>query len=117
MSVRVSNRITFSTKRVIFTSNNGNKSVSLSDSSFHLLIKGGMSKYMNCGRFSWDPTASANVPKASYKIKFNKKDMLFGYRKIKFRSLTTDPSYIREKLAFDLAESFGLPTTRYSYAR
>ncbi|EPB90856.1 hypothetical protein HMPREF1544_02273 [Mucor circinelloides 1006PhL] len=58
-----------------------------------------------------------NLPKASYKIKFNKRDMLFGYRKIKFRSLTTDPSYIREKLAFDLAESFGLPTTRYSYAR
>lgn len=58
-----------------------------------------------------------NLPKASYKIKFSKKDMLFGYRKLKFRSLLTDPSYMREKLAFDLAESFGLPTTRYSYAR
>ncbi|CEP15201.1 hypothetical protein [Parasitella parasitica] len=58
-----------------------------------------------------------NLPKASYKIKFGEQDLLFGYKNIKLRSLITDPSYIREKMGFDLAESFGLPTTRYSFVR
>lgn len=94
---------------------NTEESNSTANFSFHYSLD--EAKTLKGAKIQLSGRGTRNLPKASYKIKFNKKDLLFGYRKIKLRSLTTDPSYIREKLAFDLAESFGLPTTRYSYAR
>ncbi|KAG2213884.1 hypothetical protein INT47_001153, partial [Mucor saturninus] len=57
------------------------------------------------------------TPKGSYKINLGKGNELFGFQKIKLRSLVTDPSYLREKLSNDLIKSFGLAGSGYSYAR
>ncbi|KAI9481057.1 MAG: coth protein-domain-containing protein [Benjaminiella poitrasii] len=56
--------------------------------------------------------------KLSYKIKIPKEgDDLYNYRRLKLRAMSTDSSYMREELAYKIAESVGLPTTRYSFAR
>jgi spore coat protein CotH len=55
--------------------------------------------------------------KASYKINIDKEDSLFGYQKIKLRSLVTDPSYMREKVVYDFIGAMGLASSGYSYAR
>lgn len=55
------------------------------------------------------------MQKLSYKLKLNKKNDSYGYRKIKLRSMAVDPSYMREELAYDIANSIGLPTSKYSY--
>ncbi|KAK4512107.1 uncharacterized protein ATC70_013350 [Mucor velutinosus] len=55
--------------------------------------------------------------KLSYKFKIPKKQDLFGYRRFKLRSMATDPSYMRDQLSSDIAESIGIPTTQYSYVR
>jgi spore coat protein CotH len=57
------------------------------------------------------------LTKLSYKINIPKKQDLFGYRRLKFRSLGTDPSYMREYLVSDMYNSVGLPTSEYSYVR
>ncbi|KAI8882039.1 coth-domain-containing protein [Backusella circina FSU 941] len=57
------------------------------------------------------------LSKLSYKINIPKKQDLFGYRRLKFRSLGTDPSYMRENLVYDMYNSVGLPTSQYSYVR
>ncbi|KAF7728354.1 hypothetical protein EC973_006295 [Apophysomyces ossiformis] len=56
-------------------------------------------------------------PKPSYNIILPKKSKLFGYRRIKLRSLMTDPSYIREQLSYDFMKSIGLPTSGFSFVR
>ncbi|KAG2230241.1 hypothetical protein INT48_006243 [Thamnidium elegans] len=56
-------------------------------------------------------------PKSSYKLDFGKKGSLFGYRRLKLRSLSTDPAYIREKICYDMINSFGLASTGYSFVR
>lgn len=55
--------------------------------------------------------------KGSYKINLGKGNNLFGFQKIKLRSLITDPSYLREKLSSDLIRSFGLAGSGFSFAR
>ncbi|KAI9486830.1 MAG: coth protein-domain-containing protein [Benjaminiella poitrasii] len=55
--------------------------------------------------------------KLSYKVKIPKKNDLYGYRRLKLRSMAFDTTYMREELAYNIAESVGLPSTRYSYAR
>jgi hypothetical protein len=57
------------------------------------------------------------LSKLSYKINIPKKQDLFGYRSLKFRSLGTDPSYMRDYLVYDMYNSVGLPTSKYSYVR
>ncbi|KAG0175357.1 hypothetical protein DFQ28_000969 [Apophysomyces sp. BC1034] len=61
--------------------------------------------------------ASRSDPKLSYNIKIPKKSDLFGYRRLKLRSLSTDPSYIREQITYDVLKSVGLPATGFSFAR
>lgn len=57
-------------------------------------------------------------PKVSYKLKVPKKQDLFGYRRFKLRAITgTDYSYMREYLAYDMYNSVGLPSTKFSYVR
>ncbi|GAA5802728.1 hypothetical protein HPULCUR_008202 [Helicostylum pulchrum] len=56
-------------------------------------------------------------PKASYKLDFGKKGSLFGYRRLKLRSLSTDPSYLREKICYDMINSFGLASSGFSFVR
>lgn len=55
--------------------------------------------------------------KLAYKFKLDKKDDLYGYRSIKLRAMSTDATYMREELAYGIADSIGMPTTKLSYAR
>ncbi|KAI7902376.1 coth protein-domain-containing protein [Cokeromyces recurvatus] len=57
------------------------------------------------------------MPKLSYNIKLDKKDRLYDYRRLKLRALYTDPSYIREKMAYDVIKSVGLLSSELSYVR
>ncbi|CEP14033.1 hypothetical protein [Parasitella parasitica] len=62
--------------------------------------------------------SSRSFPKLSYKLKIPKGgDGLYGYRRFKLRSMGFDISYMREELAYAIAESIGLPSARYSYVR
>ncbi|KAI8984158.1 coth protein-domain-containing protein [Mycotypha africana] len=61
--------------------------------------------------------SSRNEEKLSYKIKLLKEDDLSDYRRFKFRSLATDPSYMREHVAYSVGRSAGLPITGFSYLR
>ncbi|KAI8641497.1 coth protein-domain-containing protein [Parasitella parasitica] len=62
--------------------------------------------------------SSRSFPKLSYKLKIPKGgDGLYGYRRFKLRSMGFDLSYMREELAYAIAESVGLPSARYSYVR
>jgi spore coat protein CotH len=47
----------------------------------------------------------------------DKKDRLYQYRRVKLRALASDPSYIREKLAYDIVKSAGLVSAEFSYVR
>ncbi|KAL0076719.1 secreted coth spore-coat protein domain-containing protein [Phycomyces blakesleeanus] len=57
--------------------------------------------------------------KFSYNFHFSKHDdsSLGGYRRFKLRSCTTDPSFIREKLYYDILDSSSLPASKASYVR
>ncbi|KAI7904955.1 coth protein-domain-containing protein [Cokeromyces recurvatus] len=57
------------------------------------------------------------VPKLSYKLKLKKNDNLFGYRHLKLRALSHDPSYIRECIAYYILKAAGIVTTGFSYIR
>ncbi|KAI7900522.1 coth protein-domain-containing protein [Cokeromyces recurvatus] len=55
--------------------------------------------------------------KLSYKIKMPEGKNLYGYRTVKLRSMAFDLTYMKEELAYNIAESVGLATTKYSYVR
>lgn len=57
------------------------------------------------------------MPKLSYNVKLKKKDRLYQTRRVKLRALDTDPSYIREQLAYDVLKSVGLLSSEFSYIR
>ncbi|KAI9479622.1 coth protein-domain-containing protein [Zychaea mexicana] len=63
------------------------------------------------GRFSRE------AAKSSYNLKIPKKQDLYGYRRLKLRSLATDPSYIREDLGYKMLAAAGVTTTYSSYVR
>ncbi|KAI8148960.1 coth protein-domain-containing protein [Fennellomyces sp. T-0311] len=58
-------------------------------------------------------------PKLSYNIKIPKEsgETLYGYRRMKLRALFSDPSYLRESLAYAAIKSTGLASSDFSYAR
>jgi hypothetical protein len=55
--------------------------------------------------------------KLSYNIKLAEGDNLGGYRSLKLKASTDDPSFLRNKLYFDMMIAAGLPGTRLSYKR
>ncbi|KAI8640403.1 coth protein-domain-containing protein [Parasitella parasitica] len=57
------------------------------------------------------------MPKLSYNVKLSKNDRLYSYRRVKLRALNTDPSYIRESMAYDIIKSSGLASSEFSYVR
>lgn len=57
------------------------------------------------------------LSKLSYNLKLDKKDRLYKYRRVKLRALATDPSYIREQLAYDIIKSVGLASAEFSFVR
>ncbi|RCH81130.1 hypothetical protein CU098_004137 [Rhizopus stolonifer] len=58
---------------------------------------------------------SRNLPKLAYNLKL--KTDLYGYRRLKLRSLSTDPSYIREQVSYNFIRSVGLISSEFSYVR
>lgn len=56
------------------------------------------------------------LPKAA-KNKSAKNKALNGFRRFKLRSCATDPSYMREKLYYDILDASQVPTARASYIR
>ncbi|OBZ83443.1 Inner spore coat protein H [Choanephora cucurbitarum] len=61
--------------------------------------------------------SSTWMSKLSYNLKLKKKDRLYDYRSIKLRAMATDPSYLREQLAYDVIESVGLVSSQFSFCR
>ncbi|KAG0174779.1 hypothetical protein DFQ28_008635 [Apophysomyces sp. BC1034] len=61
--------------------------------------------------------SSRRSTKLSYNIKIEDKQGLFGYRRLKLRSLFSDVSYMREQIVYDLLQSSGVATTGFSYVR
>ncbi|KAI7879854.1 coth protein-domain-containing protein [Mucor mucedo] len=61
--------------------------------------------------------STRHMNELSYKFKLPKKQDLFGYRRIKLRAMSIDMSYMRDSLGYAIADSFGIPTTKHSYAR
>ncbi|EIE77950.1 hypothetical protein RO3G_02654 [Rhizopus delemar RA 99-880] len=57
------------------------------------------------------------MPKLSYKLELKKGDSLYGYRYLRLRALATDPSYVREQVAFNMVRSVGLVSSEFSYVR
>ncbi|KAI9484207.1 MAG: coth protein-domain-containing protein [Benjaminiella poitrasii] len=55
--------------------------------------------------------------KISYKFSIPKKNDLHSYRRFKLRAMSTDVSYMREEITHKIAESVGLPASRFSYVR
>ena len=55
--------------------------------------------------------------KLSYSIHIDKEGSINGYRHFKLRSCSTDPSYIREKLYYDILDASKLPTAKASFIR
>ncbi|KAG2193330.1 hypothetical protein INT47_012477, partial [Mucor saturninus] len=61
--------------------------------------------------------STRNMDKLSYKLKLAKTQDLYGYRRIKLRSMAYDLSYMRENLGYGITESIGLPSSGHSYVR
>jgi spore coat protein CotH len=61
--------------------------------------------------------SSLMFPKLSYNLKLDKDDDLYHYRRIKLRALASDPSYIREQIAYDIIRSVGLASSGFSFCR
>ena len=55
--------------------------------------------------------------KLSYNVNLPKGGKLDGYKKLKLRACGADPSFIREKLAYDMLAAAGRPGSRSSYVR
>ncbi|KAG1149569.1 hypothetical protein G6F37_008646 [Rhizopus arrhizus] len=68
-------------------------------------------------KISLSGNSARMMPKLSYNLKLHKKDKLYGYRNLKLRSLSFDPSYIREQLGYDILKSAGLISSEFSFVR
>ncbi|CAO0797504.1 unnamed protein product [Mucor circinelloides] len=55
--------------------------------------------------------------KLSYSVHIDKEGSINGYRRFKLRSCATDPSYMREKLFYDILDASKLPTAKASFVR
>ncbi|CEP18949.1 hypothetical protein [Parasitella parasitica] len=55
--------------------------------------------------------------KLSYSVHIDKEGSINGYRRFKLRSCATDPSYMREKLFYDILNASKLPGAKASYIR
>lgn len=56
-------------------------------------------------------------PKPSYNIRLAKGEHLGGYKSLKLRAAATDPTFLRDKMSFDMMVAAGLPASRISYKR
>lgn len=68
-------------------------------------------------KFELSGQTSRLFEKFSFNFHLDKEKDLGGYRKFKLRACATDPSFMREKLYYDVLEAAGLPASRASYVR
>ncbi|KAI9302547.1 coth protein-domain-containing protein [Cunninghamella echinulata] len=68
-------------------------------------------------KFAVTGRSSRHFTKLPYSVTLNKGDYLGGYRKLKLRSSASDPTYIREKMAYELLYATGRPATLVSHVR
>lgn len=70
-------------------------------------------------KFELSGQTSRLFKKLSYSINIDKKSKndMNGYRRFKIRSCATDPSYLREKLVYDVLEASQLPSAKASFIR
>ncbi|KAI9266333.1 coth protein-domain-containing protein [Helicostylum pulchrum] len=68
-------------------------------------------------KFEIGGRSSRRFTKLAYNIKLPKKTELGGYRKLKLRTTTSDPSYMREYLATEMIHAANQPCSRASYIR
>ncbi|KAG2193331.1 hypothetical protein INT47_012478 [Mucor saturninus] len=61
--------------------------------------------------------STRKTDKLSYKVKLAKTQDLYGYRRIKLKSMALDMSYMRDSLGYAITESIGLPGSGHSYVR
>jgi hypothetical protein len=54
--------------------------------------------------------------KAAFKLKFKKKELFFGVRKLTLNNMTQDPSMVHEALAYTAFGAAGVPASRSGYA-
>ncbi|KAI8355066.1 coth protein-domain-containing protein [Choanephora cucurbitarum] len=67
--------------------------------------------------FSLGGQTSKLFDKLTFSIQFNKKQSMDGFRKFKIRSCATDPSYLREKIYYDMMEAANMPSSKASFIR
>ncbi|CAO3618511.1 unnamed protein product [Cunninghamella echinulata] len=68
-------------------------------------------------KFAVTGRSSRHFTKLPYSVTLSKGDYLGGYRKLKLRSSASDPTYIREKMAYELLYATGRPGTMISHVR
>ncbi|KAI7892714.1 coth protein-domain-containing protein [Mucor mucedo] len=61
--------------------------------------------------------STRGLSKVSYSFKTPTDDYLYGYRRIKLRSMSMDSSYMRDYMSYGVAKAIGQPSSEYSYAR
>jgi len=67
-------------------------------------------------KFSVGGKYTRNFEKLGYNIKI-KKDQLFERKQLRLRSEAVDPSFLREKLAYDICNLVGLPSLSLNFAK
>lgn len=56
-------------------------------------------------------------PKPSYSLELAGDELLGGYKTLRLRAAATDPTFLRDKMSFDMMAAAGLPGTHVSYKR
>lgn len=56
-------------------------------------------------------------PKPSYAIKLTNGQQLGGYETVTLRAVSSDPTFLRDKVSFDMMIAANLPGSRVSYKR
>lgn len=68
--------------------------------------------------FRFRGSSSRFLPKKSFNIRFaERQDFLFGSSRMNLNAMYTDPSMMRERLAFDMFHELGRPASRTRYFR
>ncbi|KAI8876365.1 hypothetical protein K501DRAFT_308427, partial [Backusella circina FSU 941] len=68
-------------------------------------------------KLSVDGTTQRLWKKLSYKLDLPEDQSINGFRKFKLRSLSSDPSYMRERIYYDMLNVAGVPGAKGSYVR
>ncbi|ORX84650.1 hypothetical protein BCR32DRAFT_291190 [Anaeromyces robustus] len=68
-------------------------------------------------KFSFGGRSTKAYSKLSYNINIKNGGLLFGCKQLRLRAEVVDPSFLREKMAYDLHNVIGLPSLSANFAR